>query len=86
MTTRTQHLIETVQLINNIFKGNETVTRDLNSLCDTIVYTAPEIIGKRWMDIYTYCSCHFTDTENLRHFKAFNTYNSRYKEYKKLFI
>ena len=80
------YLAETVSLISKNFVSNKTIIRDLNSIIDTIMHTAPEIINKRWMDIYLYCSKHFTEIDNLNHFKAFNIYQQRYTEYKELYI
>lgn len=79
-------LIETVNLIGKNFVSNDDITRDLNSIVDSIIHTAPEIIHKRWMDIYLYCSTHFTQIDNMQHFNAFNTYNKRFIQYKNKFI
>ena len=83
---KTLYLLETVNKIGKHFRNDENITKDLSSLCDTIYHTAPEIINKRWMDIYLYCSNTFIDAENLKHFAALNVYNERYNEYKKQFI
>ena len=82
---KTNYLIETIDAIAKPFK-EPAIIRDLNSIKDTIVHTAPEVINKRWMDIYMYTSKHFNDADNLNHFKALNTYNERYEGYKKTFI
>ena len=79
------YLIETIDAIAKPF-NDVSIIRDLDSIKDTVVHTAPEIINKCWMDIYLYCSKHFNDIENLNHFKALNTYNERYHHYKKTFI
>jgi|UniRef100_A0A6C0IPG3 hypothetical protein len=90
MTSKEQskafYLAETVTLIGKNFLSDEQITRDLKSIIDTIMHTAPEVTNKRWMDIYLYCSKHFTDIDNMQHFKAFNLYQSRYSEYKTLFL
>jgi hypothetical protein len=90
MTSKEQskafYLAETVTLIGKNFLSDEQITRDLKSIIDTIMHTAPEVTNKRWMDIYLYCSKHFTDIDNMQHFKAFNSYQSRYSEYKTLFL
>ena len=80
------YLAETVTLIGKNFLSDEQITRDLNSIIDSIMHTAPEIINKKWMDIYLYCSNHFTDIENIQHYNAFNIYQDRYQKYKSLFI
>ena len=80
------YLAETVSLIGKNFLSDEQITRDLNSIIDSIMHTAPEIINKKWMDIYLYCSNHFTDIENMQHYNAFNIYQDRYQKYKSLFI
>jgi len=80
------YLAETVTLIGKNFLSDEQTTRDLNSIIDSIMHTAPEIINKKWMDIYLYCSNHFTDIENMQHYNAFNIYQDRYQKYKSLFI
>jgi len=80
------YLVETVTLIGKNFLSDKQITRDLNSIIDSIMHTAPEIINKKWMDIYLYCSNHFTDVDNMQHYKAFNTYQERYRKYKSLFI
>ncbi len=79
-------IAETVRLIGKNFISNPIITRDLNSIISSIMHTAPEIIDNRWVDIYLYCSKHFTQIDNMQHFKAFNTYQNRYAEYKKLLI
>ena len=88
MTTmdKTLYLLETVNKIGRHFRNNENITKDLQSLCDTIYHTAPEIINRRWIDIYVYCSNTFNNTNNLKHFAALNIYNERYDEYRKKFI
>jgi len=83
--TKTNYLIETVDEIAKHFKKESTI-RDLDSIKDTIVHTAPEILNKRWMDIYLYCSRNFNNIENMNHFKALHIYNERYKGYKKTFV
>ena len=83
---KTLYLLETVNQIAKHFRNDENITKDLSSLCDTIYHTAPEIINKRWMDIYLYCSNRFNDADNLKHFAALNVYNERYNKYKKQFI
>ena len=84
--SQTFYLAETVTLIGKNFLSDEQITRDLNSIIDSIMHTAPEIINKKWMDIYLYCSKHFTDIENMQHYNAFNIYQERYQKYKTLFI
>jgi len=88
MTTmdKTLYLLETVNKIGKHFRNNDKITKDLNALCDTIWHTAPEILNKRWLDIYIYCSNTFNNTNNLKHFAALNVYNERYEEYRKKFI
>ncbi len=83
-SNKTIYLIETVDAIGKPFK-EASIKRDLDSIKDTIIHTAPEIINKRWMDIYLYCSKHFNDSENLNHFRALNTYNERYENYKNIY-
>ena len=80
------YLLETVNQIGKQYRNNDKITKDLKSLCDTIFHTAPEIINKRWLDIYIYCSNTFYNTNNLKHFATFNIYNERYDEYRKIFI
>lgn len=82
---KTIYLIDTIDAIAKPF-SDASIIKDLDSIKDTIVHTAPEIINKRWVDIYLYCSKHFNDADDLNHFKALNTYNERYKGYKKTFI
>lgn len=82
---KTMYLIDTIDAIAKPF-SDVSIIRDLDSIKDTIVHTAPEIINKRWMDIYLYCSKHFNNADDLNHFKALNTYNERYEGYKKTFI
>ena len=82
---KTIYLIETIEAIAKPF-SEQAIIRDLDSIKDTILHTAPEIINKRWMDIYLYCSKHFNDSDNINHFKALITYNERYEGYKKTFI
>ena len=83
---KTLYLLETVNKIGRHFRNNDNITKDLQSLCDTIYHTAPEIINRRWIDIYVYCSNTFNNTNNLKHFAALNIYNERYEEYRKKFI
>ena len=83
---KTIYLLETVNKIGKLFRNYDNITKDLESLCDTIYHTAPEVINKRWIDIYLYCSNNFKDGTNLKHFAALNIYNERYEEYKKKFI
>ena len=80
------YLLETVNQIGRHFRNNEKINKDLKSLCDTIWHTAPEVLNKRWIDIYIYCSNTFNNTNNLKHFAALNIYNERYSEYRKKFI
>jgi hypothetical protein len=82
-TSNSIFIAETVRLIGKNFLSDHKITRDLNSIISSIMHTAPEIIDKRWMDVYLYCSKHFTQSDNMQHFKAFNTYQTRYAEYKK---
>ena len=84
-TTKTMYLIDTLDAIAKPF-NDVSIIRDLDSIKDTVIHTAPEIINKCLMDIYLYCSKHFNDSDNLNHFKALNTYNERYQGYKKTFI
>ena len=69
MTSKEQskafYLAETVTLIGKNFLSDEQITRDLKSIIDTIMHTAPEVTNKRWMDVYLYCSKHFTDIDNM---------------------
>ncbi len=81
--TKAFYIAETVILIGKNFLSDPIITRDLKSIVDTIMHTAPEIIDTRWVDVYLYCSKHFTQIDNMQHFKAFNTYQNRYAEYKR---
>ena len=72
---KTIYLLETVNQIGRYFRNDDKITKDLQSLCDTIWHTAPEIINKRWIDIYLYCSNTFINTNNLKHFAELNVYN-----------
>ncbi len=83
---KTLYLLETVNQIGRHFRNNDKITKDLNSLCDTIWHMAPETINKSWIDIYIYCSNTFNNVNNLKHFAALNIYNERYGEYRKKFI
>ena len=83
---KTLYLLETVNQIGRYFRNDDKITTELNSLCDTIFHTAPEIMNKRWVDIYLYCSNTFNNVNNLKHFAALNVYNERYKGYKTQFI
>ena len=79
-------IAETVSRISNEIIDNENMQASFNALIDSIMHTAPEIVQGRWRDLFLICRENLDDASNPAHQKCLEIYNSRYREYRKIYI
>ena len=77
---------KTIEMMRNQFKDDPSLTKSLNSILDSVMHTAPEIVKNRWHDIYKLAVNYINDENNPAHLEAFRIYNSRFNEYRELFV
>ncbi len=71
---------ETLVLIQDSLPDDEK--KMMNSIIDTYLHTAPEIIMNIWDKLFQHVVVNFNEVEG-RHYKTVEIYNTRYLEFKK---
>ena len=86
ITSKTNFIGKTVEMMRDQFKNDPSLTKSFNSILDSVVHTAPEIVQNRWHDIYKLAVTYINDQNNPAHIQAFRIYNERFNEYRELFV
>lgn len=77
-------ILETINLLSEKTTDNEVVQKLFNSLKDSLMHTAPEVVGLNWTRLFNICKQNLDDGGNPSHQMCLEIYNNRYEQYKKL--
>lgn len=79
-----RHLLLKLLCEMNASVSDESLKQSIESLTDTVMHSAPEIIDSRWRPIYNMCVKYMNDVDNKEHQKCFELYSEAIERYKSL--
>lgn len=77
-------ILETINLLSEKTTDNQVVQNLFDSLKDSLMHTAPEVVGLNWTRLFNICKQNLDDGGNPSHQMCLEIYNNRYEQYKKL--
>jgi hypothetical protein len=83
--SKREYILKTLDLLSKEFIDDPDMQSSFKKLKDTVCHTAPEILNNRWTDICNFCRNNLNDTNNKSHIHSLRIYNSRLKEFKKIY-
>lgn len=82
--SKSQFLVATVQALHEACE-DPAIQGEFDKVMDSLVHTAPEILDRCWLRMYSVCSQHLTNASDPTHTKCFRIYTDRYRQYKELY-